>query len=175
MSESETVTPPPTEEARKGFLARVIGVVMSPGETFTDIGRKPTILAPLLLLMLIQGIVTFVVAPAQGADQATFMEDSEFIQRTVAANLSDEQWAERMELTRNPPTATKAIGAVFAPIAVAIIMMIFAIPVGKFVNNHPTIQMLALSFLILIGFMLVIESAHLSNAVKIPVRRNRRS
>ena len=45
-----------------------------------------------------------------------------------------------------------------------IIMLIFAVPVGKFVNKHPTIQMLALSFLILIGFMLVIESAHLSNA-----------
>lgn len=46
-----------------------------------------------------------------------------------------------------------------------VIMMIFAVPVGRFVNNHPTIQMLALSFLILIGFMLVIESAHLSNAI----------
>ena len=46
-----------------------------------------------------------------------------------------------------------------------LIMMIFAVSVGKFVNNHPTIQMLALSFLILIGFMLVTESAHLSNAV----------
>lgn len=45
-----------------------------------------------------------------------------------------------------------------------IIMMIFAVPVGKFVNEHPAIQMLALSFLILIGFMLVTESAHLSNA-----------
>ena len=52
-----------------------------------------------------------------------------------------------------------------AVIVSIIIMMIFAIPVGKFVNNHPTIQMLALSFLILIGFMLVTESAHLSNAV----------
>lgn len=46
-----------------------------------------------------------------------------------------------------------------------LIMMIFAAPVGKFVNTHPTIQMLALSFLILIGFMLVTESAHISNAV----------
>jgi len=45
-----------------------------------------------------------------------------------------------------------------------IIMMIFAVPVGKFVNQHPTIQMLALSFLILIGFMLVTESAHLADA-----------
>jgi predicted tellurium resistance membrane protein TerC len=44
-----------------------------------------------------------------------------------------------------------------------LIMMIFANPVGEFVNKHPTIQMLALSFLILIGFMLITEGAHLAN------------
>ena len=44
-----------------------------------------------------------------------------------------------------------------------LIMMSFANPVGKFVNEHPTIQMLALSFLILIGFMLITEGAHLAN------------
>ncbi|WP_152286385.1 TerC family protein [Flavicella marina] len=43
------------------------------------------------------------------------------------------------------------------------IMMLFATPVGKFVNAHPTIQMLALSFLILIGFMLITEGAHLAH------------
>lgn len=45
-----------------------------------------------------------------------------------------------------------------------IIMMVFANPVGKFVNQHPTIQMLGLAFLILIGFMLIAEAAHLSHA-----------
>ncbi len=45
-----------------------------------------------------------------------------------------------------------------------VIMMLFANPVGKFVNKHPTIQMLGLSFLILIGFMLIAEAAHLSHA-----------
>lgn len=54
---------------------------------------------------------------------------------------------------------------IIAVIISIVIMMIFATPVGKFVNEHPTIQMLALSFLILIGFMLVTEGAHLSNAV----------
>ena len=46
-----------------------------------------------------------------------------------------------------------------------IIMLIFANPVSQFVNKHPTIQMLALSFLILIGFMLITEGAHLANTV----------
>ncbi|MDO6676873.1 TerC family protein [Tenacibaculum sp. 1B UA] len=45
-----------------------------------------------------------------------------------------------------------------------VIMMLFANPVGKFVSKHPTIQMLGLSFLILIGFMLIAEGAHLSHA-----------
>jgi len=54
---------------------------------------------------------------------------------------------------------------VLAVVISIIIMMIFATSIGNFVNRNPTIQMLALSFLILIGFMLVTESAHLSNAV----------
>ena len=44
-----------------------------------------------------------------------------------------------------------------------IIMMIFAGPVSKFVNNHPTIQILGLSFLILIGVMLLAEGSHLAH------------
>lgn len=43
------------------------------------------------------------------------------------------------------------------------IMMAFANPVGRFVNKHPTIQMLGMAFLILIGFMLIIEGAHLAH------------
>jgi predicted tellurium resistance membrane protein TerC len=39
-------------------------------------------------------------------------------------------------------------------------MMGFSGPVGKFVNDHPSIQMLGLAFLIMIGFMLIAESAH---------------
>ena len=52
---------------------------------------------------------------------------------------------------------------ILAVIISMIIMMIFANSVSNFVNNNPTIQMLALSFLILIGFMLIAEGAHLSH------------
>jgi predicted tellurium resistance membrane protein TerC len=43
------------------------------------------------------------------------------------------------------------------------IMMVFAGPVSKFVNQHPTIQILGLSFLILIGVMLIAEGSHLAH------------
>ena len=52
---------------------------------------------------------------------------------------------------------------IIAVIISIIIMMIFSKPINKFVNSNPTIQMLALSFLILIGFMLITEAAHLSH------------
>jgi len=53
---------------------------------------------------------------------------------------------------------------IVAVIVSVIAMMQFAVPVGNFVNRHPSVQILALAFLILIGFMLVTEAAHLSHA-----------
>jgi predicted tellurium resistance membrane protein TerC len=46
-----------------------------------------------------------------------------------------------------------------------LIMMVFAGPVSQFVNRHPSIQILGLSFLILIGVMLLAEASHLSNVI----------
>jgi predicted tellurium resistance membrane protein TerC len=37
------------------------------------------------------------------------------------------------------------------------IMMIFAGAVSKFISTHPSLQILALAFLILIGFMLILD------------------
>ena len=59
-------------------------------------------------------------------------------------------------------------GAIYIMVTAVVIsvfiMMQFAVPVGIFVNKHPSIQILGLTFLILIGFMLITEAAHLANA-----------
>src|SRR5688572_12126776 len=53
------------------------------------------------------------------------------------------------------------IWVMIAAVVISIIaMMFFAAPIGSFVERHPTIKMLALSFLLLIGFTLVAESFH---------------
>lgn len=57
-----------------------------------------------------------------------------------------------------------ALAIMIAAVVVSVlIMMLFATPVGNFVNNNPTIQMLGLAFLILIGFMLIVEGGHLAH------------
>ena len=61
-------------------------------------------------------------------------------------------------------TAVGLVDNVLVMIAAVIcamgIMLAFSGAVANFVNNNPTIKMLALSFLIMIGFMLVMEAAH---------------
>ena len=53
------------------------------------------------------------------------------------------------------------IWIMIAAVVISIIaMMAFAGPIGEFVQRHPTIKMLALSFLLLIGVMLVAEGFH---------------
>ncbi len=54
---------------------------------------------------------------------------------------------------------------IIAVIISVLIMMMFAVPLGTFVHKNPSIQILALSFLILIGFMLITEGAHKAQAV----------
>ncbi len=49
---------------------------------------------------------------------------------------------------------------IVAVIMAMIIMMTFAGSVSKFISKHPSLEVLALSFLILIGFMLMMEALH---------------
>jgi predicted tellurium resistance membrane protein TerC len=56
---------------------------------------------------------------------------------------------------------TKDVGIMITAVIISMgIMMLFAGKISKFINDRPTLQILALSFLILIGFMLLLESFH---------------
>lgn len=49
---------------------------------------------------------------------------------------------------------------IIAVVIAIIVMMVFAKKISSFIGKHPTLEILALSFLILIGFMLMIEGLH---------------
>ncbi len=49
---------------------------------------------------------------------------------------------------------------IVAVILAAVVMIFSAGPISDFVERHPTIKMLALSFLLLIGFTLIVEGLH---------------
>jgi predicted tellurium resistance membrane protein TerC len=59
--------------------------------------------------------------------------------------------------------AHRWVGLTVMIVAVVIavgVMLVSAGPIAKFVERHPTVKMLALSFLLLIGVMLVVEGLH---------------
>jgi predicted tellurium resistance membrane protein TerC len=50
------------------------------------------------------------------------------------------------------------INIMISAVVIAVLfMMAFAGPIGRFVERHPTVKMLALSFLLLIGMTLIAE------------------
>jgi len=50
------------------------------------------------------------------------------------------------------------LGVMIAAVVIAVgFIMVFATPVSNFVDRHPTVKMLALSFLLLIGLALVAD------------------
>ncbi len=57
-----------------------------------------------------------------------------------------------------------AMAVMVSAIVIAVtVMLFFSTAVSRLVTRYPTIQMLALSFLLLIGVLLLMESAHLSH------------
>lgn len=54
----------------------------------------------------------------------------------------------------------KVLLMIIAVVVAMGVMMVFAGKISDFINRHPTLQILALSFLILIGFMLMVDALH---------------
>lgn len=50
---------------------------------------------------------------------------------------------------------------IIAVVIALVIMMVFAGKISSFISQHPSLEILALSFLILIGFMLLVEGLHI--------------
>lgn len=56
---------------------------------------------------------------------------------------------------------SKQLPIMITAIIIAMIVMIYFVEIiSRFINKHPTFQVLALSFLILIGFMLILDGFH---------------
>ncbi len=64
------------------------------------------------------------------------------------------------------PNPNHALMLMVIAVVVSIIIMIwFANPIRRFIDAHPSMQVLGLAFLILIGFMLIAEAGHASNTI----------
>jgi predicted tellurium resistance membrane protein TerC len=64
-------------------------------------------------------------------------------------------------VTTHPDKKWVGLSIMIAAVIIAVAVMLFASgPISRVVERHPTLKMLALSFLLLIGVMLVVEGVH---------------
>jgi hypothetical protein len=122
MSESADIAQSPTLPLPppKSGLQRVAGVLFSPGETFSDIARKPDILIPLLLIIVVGFVSVILVAPHLDFD--AMLSQQREMMKEKNPNMS-EQDMERVE--RFQKGAMKA-GPWFGPIIIVVMTVITA-------------------------------------------------
>ncbi len=141
-------------KARKNFLARVVGVFVSPGETFEDIARKPTIIMPLLLLMVVIAISAYMTFPHAIADNPGQLNSPQF------QALSEEQQEQQLSIFR-------LVGTFAGPVIVVVFTLLFALlywGVGNLAGGQPTFK--GMWSVILFGGMISIVA---NTLIKLPL------
>jgi hypothetical protein len=87
--------PPP--DKKQNVFERIAGVLFAPAETFQNIVRRPDILGPLLLIVIIGYISTAIIIPK--IDFTSMMEQQAAQMRKQNPNMSDEQLAQMERIT----------------------------------------------------------------------------
>lgn len=104
----------------KNMFQRIAGVLFAPAETFADIARRPDVLAPLVLLLAIGYVTTFIVMPMMDWDSIVAAQTEQM--QAKNPNISDAD-AERMaRMTRSMGQVMGYIG----PLLGAILWLIIA-------------------------------------------------
>src|SRR5215475_4529279 len=116
---ASTTMPAPEAQATIGPMGRIVGVFFSPKSTFEDIVRKPSWLAPVILMTVVSLIACAIFN--QRVNWREFM--SQQIEKNPStANMPEEQKQQRIEGgLKIAPIFTYVIGAV-APILSAVIL-----------------------------------------------------
>jgi hypothetical protein len=84
-SSAAPVTAPPP----KNSFQRIAGVLFAPADTFRDIARKPDILVPLILIVLVSYVGSFVVMPKMDWDAVTAQQAEQVKKQNPNASDAD--------------------------------------------------------------------------------------
>lgn len=142
MSEIENQTPEPSpsngapqpheqaveEPARLGPVSRLTGTLLSPGETFADVNRKPTWLAPMIIAVLtvVASSFFFTWRVHPNWDEITRTQIKKRMEKSNQS-LTEEQMQQQVNIGKTIAKFYPLIGAVFTPIVYLIVAGVFAL------------------------------------------------
>jgi hypothetical protein len=115
-------TQPAPQPATKNAFQRIAGVFFSPGETFADIARKPDILVPLLVIVILGYIGTVMIMPHLDWD-AMISQQTDMVKKQNP-NMSDDDVARMGRITKSMGTVMGYIGPLLAIVGYLIIALV---------------------------------------------------
>lgn len=120
--------PEPEEPARLGPLSRLSGTLFSPGETFADVNRKPTWIAPMIVAILTVVASTLFFQWRVHPDWDSIMR-AQIKKRLERSNqsLTEEQMQQQVNFAKGIAKFTPIIAAVFTPVFYVILAGVFAL------------------------------------------------
>jgi|GEM_PF-117336 len=130
----EYAAPPPHEQpaaeepAKLGPVSRLTGTLFSPGETFADVNRKPTWIAPMIIAVATVLASTLFFSWRVHPDWDTIMR-TQFKKQAEKRNqqLTPEQLDQQVTVAKTIAKFSPIIGAVFTPIFYVVLAGIFAL------------------------------------------------
>ena len=116
------------EPARLGPFARLTNTLLSPGETFEDVNRKPTWIAPMIIAIVTVVASTFFFQWRVNPDWDSIMRN-QTKKRMERSNqsLTDEQMEQQIKIGKVIAKFVPLIVAVFTPIVYVVLAGIFAL------------------------------------------------
>lgn len=120
---------PQPEAARMGPFQRITGVLFSPGETFADVNRKPTIVAPIIVAMIMALTSSIVFGMRVKVDWEKLVRDRirDQVERTSGTMPSEEQIQQQVNITKTIGKFRTVLAVVGTPIFYLILAGIFAL------------------------------------------------
>jgi hypothetical protein len=119
----------PAEPARMGPGARLIGSLMSPGETFADVNRKPDWIVPLIILTVLTVATTFFVTWKLKPDMEKITREQirKQVERSGGQMPTEEQIQQQVAIQKTIGKFTPLIVAVGAGIWYLLLSGIYAL------------------------------------------------
>jgi hypothetical protein len=120
--------PTPEEPAKLGPLQRLVGIMFSPGETFADVNRKPTVIAPILIAVatVVASTIFFSWWVNPDWDRILRPQVKQRIEKG-GQTATEDQIRQGVEFGKMFAKFTPAIVAVFVPIFYVVLAGIFAL------------------------------------------------
>ena len=110
MTAIDSAAPAPAPATKNSF-ARLAGVLFAPAETFRDIARKPDVLIPLLVFIVIGYVTMFIAMPHYDFD-AAFAQQAEMVKKKNP-NVSDSDLEQMGKFTKATMKVMQFVGPFF--------------------------------------------------------------